>query len=100
MSMLRTINLIQEGNRYVARIRNVSASGALIEGVSDVAAGTTFMIEFGGHYQVQGLCRWSYDDKVGVEFAEPVSVERIRATDKPAPAIARAETAKTERKRA
>ncbi len=31
MSMLRTINLIHDDNRYIARIRNVSASGALIE---------------------------------------------------------------------
>ncbi len=99
-SMLRTINLIHNDNRYTARIRNVSASGALIEGIADVPPGTVFTVEFGGHYQVKGLCRWSHDDKMGVEFDEPVSVERIRATDKPLAVVATHEVPKADRKRA
>jgi diguanylate cyclase (GGDEF)-like protein len=99
MTMLRTVTLVHGDNRYTARVRNVSASGALIEGVHDVPAGTTFTIEFGGQYRVKGLCRWSQEDRMGIEFEAPVSVDRIRAADKPASA-AKSEPQGAERKRA
>jgi len=101
MSMLRTISLIHGETRYTARIRNVSASGALIEGVADVPAGTMFSIDFGRHYRVRGLCRWSHEGKMGVEFEEPVSVERIRASEKPGSVTAKTpQVPRAERKRA
>jgi len=98
MAMLRTVTLVHGENNYTGRIRNVSASGALIEGVSDVPAGTRFSVEFNRRYRVAGLCRWSHEDKMGIEFEEPVSVERIHAADRPAP-VAKTEP-KAEQRRA
>ncbi len=60
-------------------------------------AGTVFTVEFGRNFRVNGLCRWSHEDKMGIEFTEPVSVERIRAADRPPPAIAKADPEKEEK---
>jgi hypothetical protein len=83
-TMLRTVTLCHEGHRYAARIRNISASGAMIEGLVDVPPGTAFSIEFGPGYAVGCICRWSARERMGIEFAEPVSVEQLRAVEKPA----------------
>ena len=99
MTMLRTVTLVHGENRYTGRIRNISRSGALIEGVHDVPAGTAFSIEFGTHYRVQGLCRWCREGRMGVEFDAPVSVDRVRAADKPTSSI-RNVTHQPERQRA
>ena len=100
MTMLRTVSLIHGEDSYTGRIRNVSSSGALIEGLSDVPPGTAFTIEFGGHYRANGHCRWSQGDRMGIEFDKPVSIERIRAADKPAPSARRSEPPSAEPKRA
>ena len=97
MAMLRSVSLSHGDSRYTARIRNVSASGALIEGVRDVPAGTVFTVEFGRGFRVSGLCRWSHEDKMGIAFSEPVSVERLRAADRPAPSIRKTEIDKEEK---
>ncbi|MBO9580691.1 MAG: EAL domain-containing protein [Sphingobium sp.] len=100
MTMLRTVTLTRGKDRYTGRIRNVSPNGALIEGLRDVPVGTTFNIEFGGRYSVNGHCRWSKEDRMGVEFDTPVSIDRIRAADKPAPVIKRDQSRPADRKRA
>jgi diguanylate cyclase (GGDEF)-like protein len=77
-TMLRTIALIHGGNRYTARIRNISASGAMVEGLLDVPAGTVFTVEFDPNHIVNASCRWSRGDRMGLEFESLVSVERVR----------------------
>jgi diguanylate cyclase (GGDEF)-like protein len=100
MTMLRTVTLVHGERRYTGRIRNVSSSGALIEGVHDVPAGTVFSIEFGGHYRVKGHCRWCREDRMGIEFDAAVSIDRIRAAEKPAQSVKRSAPRQTESKRA
>ncbi|CAN5373015.1 EAL domain-containing protein [soil metagenome] len=78
-TMLRSIKLIHGAHSYEARIRNISTGGALIEGLADVPVGTTFQLSFGANYMVEALCRWSSDDRMGVEFAAPVQFDRIRS---------------------
>ncbi|MBO9670008.1 MAG: EAL domain-containing protein [Sphingobium sp.] len=100
MTMLRTVTLTHGENSYTGRIRNVSPNGALIEGLRDVPVGTAFSIEFGGRYSVKGHCRWSREDRMGVEFEASVSIDRIRAADKPASAVKRSQPQQAEPKRA
>jgi diguanylate cyclase (GGDEF)-like protein len=83
MTMLRTIVLAHAGNRYTARIRNISASGAMVEGLLDVPAGTEFAVEFDPQHVVKGLCRWSRGDRMGIEFETAISVERVRNPERP-----------------
>jgi diguanylate cyclase (GGDEF)-like protein len=82
MTMLRTISLSHGGHRYTTRIRNISASGAMIEGLTDVPPGTVFAVEFDQNHVVQGTCRWSKGDRMGIEFESLISVERVRNPEK------------------
>ncbi len=79
MAMLRSVMLLHGKNRYACRIRNISPGGAMIEGILEVPAGTEFVIELAKDYLVKGVCRWSQDDRMGVEFAERIVLERLRA---------------------
>jgi diguanylate cyclase (GGDEF)-like protein/PAS domain S-box-containing protein len=79
MAMLRSVTLGHDGHAYPARIRNISRQGAMVEGLLDVPVGTVFEIDFGKNYVVSGTCRWSHEDRMGIEFAQAVEIERLRA---------------------
>ena len=71
-AMFRTIGVVHGGHRYQARIRNVSAGGALIEGLWHVPNGTRFQLELADGVLVNAESRWSSEDRMGVEFDGPV----------------------------
>ncbi|MBO9574444.1 MAG: EAL domain-containing protein [Sphingobium sp.] len=87
MTMLRTVMLHHGSNRYTARMRNISTGGAMIEGLLDVPAGTIFEIEFSAGHRIGGMCRWSHQDRMGVEFETAADVERIRWGEKPTESV-------------
>ena len=47
IAMFRSIGVIHEDHYYPVTLRNISLSGALIEGILEVPVGTQFMIDFG-----------------------------------------------------
>ncbi|MBH1992046.1 MAG: EAL domain-containing protein [Sphingomonadaceae bacterium] len=77
-TMLRTISVHHDGHIYTGRIRNISATGALIEGLWNVPLGTLFAIEFSDSQLVNATARWSKDDRMGVEFAGAIDVATLR----------------------
>ena len=79
MAMLRSVMLRHGGNDYPARIRNISRMGAMVDGVSDVPVGTVFEVELARDYVMRGTCRWSQGDRMGLEFAQAIEVDRVRA---------------------
>lgn len=76
---LRTVSLTHQGHTYPGRARNISRHGAMIEGLLEVPVGTVFDIEITKGLTVRGTCRWSREDRMGVEFAEPIEIEQLRA---------------------
>ena len=68
--MLRKIVLEHDGQRYEGTIRNISTTGAMIEGLWNVPAGTLFRVVLTRDYAITATARWSKDDRMGVEFAE------------------------------
>jgi len=74
-SMLRKVVLENAGHKYNGTIRNISLTGALIEGLWNVPAGTEFRIQLADGHVVSGICRWSNDDRMGVEFAAPLKAD-------------------------
>jgi diguanylate cyclase (GGDEF)-like protein/PAS domain S-box-containing protein len=68
-SMLRKIVLEHNNQHYHGTIRNISSSGALIEGLWNVPPGTIFRIAVTEKLIVTGTTRWSKDDRMGIEFA-------------------------------
>ena len=74
-SMLRKVVLDHGGHRYNAMIRNISQTGALIEGLWNVPPGTIFRVLLADNHAVTATCRWSSDDRMGVEFSLPLRLD-------------------------
>lgn len=70
LSMYRKIGAIHENHYYNIVLRNLSVSGALIEGIEDVPLGTKFVLDFGdGQLAVSTVVR-SMGPQQGLEFEE------------------------------
>ncbi|MCB2047720.1 MAG: EAL domain-containing protein [Novosphingobium sp.] len=67
-TMLRKVMLEHGTHRYEGTIRNISVSGAMIEGLWDVPKDTVFTLHFSRDYTVKVTTRWSKEDRMGVEF--------------------------------
>jgi diguanylate cyclase (GGDEF)-like protein len=93
-TMLRTVELVNGGYRYTARIRNISGSGAMIEGLYDVPVGTRFEVRLARDYVVAAVSRWSSGERIGIEFTDPVDLRRLGA------AVVEPPTFEAERRRA
>ena len=74
-SLLRRVVLEHGGHRYDANVRNISQSGALIEGVRDVPAGTVFNIHLADGQTVNATVRWCDEERMGVEFSQPLELD-------------------------
>ncbi len=70
LSMYRKVDAIHENHRYSVVMRNLSVSGALIEGLLDVPKGTKFVIDFGEGQLAVATVRRSRNHQQGVEFEE------------------------------
>ena len=71
-TMLRKVVLDHMGNLYQGTIRNISTTGAMIEGLWNVPVGTVFKVQISQGYLVTCTTRWSDEDRIGVEFANPL----------------------------
>ena len=68
IKMYRKIGVIHEDHYYTVMLRNLSASGALIEGLLDVPVGTQFVLDFGDGQLAVATVRRSRGSTQGVEF--------------------------------
>ncbi len=71
-SMFRRIGVIHENHRYDAVMRNLSQTGAMIEGLLDVAIGTDLVLDLGEGQLAVCTVRRSQDASQGVEFETPL----------------------------
>ena len=70
ISLYRKVRAIHENYCYSVMIRNISVTGALMEGLSDVPVGTKFVIDFGDGQLVLAVVRRSQKMQQGIEFEE------------------------------
>jgi hypothetical protein len=87
-TMLRKVVLDHQGQLYNGTIRNISATGALVEGLWNVPVGTIFKIQVSDAQEVTATTRWCAEDRIGVEFAAPLKRDasgRIAAVQAKAP---------------
>ncbi|WP_343521093.1 EAL domain-containing protein [Sphingomonas sp.] len=70
VATFRRIGAVHGDHYYPVILRNLSATGALIEGLVDVPVGTRFVIDFGDRQWVIGTVRRSEGTHQGVEFDE------------------------------
>ena len=69
-TVFRKIGLIHEDHYYDVTLRNLSRTGAMIQGLEDVPAGTMFVLDFGQGQLAVCTVRRSMDDTQGVEFEQ------------------------------
>ncbi len=87
-AMLRRVVLDHGGHRYNGTVRNMSLTGALIEGLWNVPQDTIFRIQLSDGHSVTATCRWAGEDRMGVEFSQPLRLDddgRIAAVAVKAP---------------
>ena len=72
-TMLRKVMLDHHGQIYNGTIRNISTTGALVEGLWNVPVGTIFQIQISEHHAVTATTRWCTQDRLGLEFAAPLA---------------------------
>ena len=72
MAMFRNIGAVHEDHYYPCMLRNLSTTGALIEGIMDVPTGTRFVLDFGEGQLVVGTVRRSKAAHQGIEFDTPL----------------------------
>jgi diguanylate cyclase (GGDEF)-like protein/PAS domain S-box-containing protein len=74
-TMLRKFVLEHDGQLYSGTVRNISATGALIEGLWNVPVGATFRIHISDAQVTIGTTRWCDDGRIGIEFESPLARE-------------------------
>lgn len=71
-NLLRRVVVVHNGNRLNATLRNISESGAMIEGLWNMPAGSAVRVEFSADKSVTAQVRWSRENRVGIEFHQPL----------------------------
>ncbi|WP_088309610.1 EAL domain-containing protein [Novosphingobium sp. B 225] len=74
-TMLRKITLEHGAQQYQGTIRNISTTGAMVEGLWNVPPGTIFRIMLAEGGVVTATARWCQEDRMGVEFAAPLLLD-------------------------
>ncbi len=74
-TMLRKVVLEAGGHRYNGTIRNISPTGALVEGLWNVPPGTQFDLHLSRGYVMKAVTRWSNQDRMGVEFSHALEAD-------------------------
>jgi diguanylate cyclase (GGDEF)-like protein/PAS domain S-box-containing protein len=71
-TVFRRVGVIHEDHRYEVVMRNLSKTGAAIEGLLDVPLGTDLVIDLGGGQLVVAKVRRSKGHTQGLEFEDPL----------------------------
>lgn len=71
-TVLRKVLLENAGEFYEGSIRNISARGAMIEGLWNVPERTVFQVALSEFHTIIGTCRWSEGGRMGTEFSAPL----------------------------
>jgi diguanylate cyclase (GGDEF)-like protein len=71
-TLFRRVGVIHEDHRYEAVLRNLSRTGAMIEGLLDVPLGTDLVIDLGEGQLAVARVRRSKESTQGVEFETPL----------------------------
>ncbi len=88
-TMLRKVILDHGGQHYHGTIRNISSTGAMVEGLWNVPPGTIFRIALAEGGIVTATARWCQEDRMGVEFSAALELDesgRIALISQAAPA--------------
>src|SRR3546814_4167329 len=72
-TILRKVGLIYLDHRYEATMRDLSQTGARVQGILNVPVGPKFVVDFGGGQKLGAVVRRSGEDWQGIEFEEELT---------------------------
>lgn len=72
-SVFRRVTVIHEDHRYEAVMRDLSRTGARIDGLLGVPIGTSLVVDLGGGQLVVSMVVRSEEAVIGVEFEQPLT---------------------------
>jgi diguanylate cyclase (GGDEF)-like protein/PAS domain S-box-containing protein len=78
--MLRSANLEAGGLQRQVLIRNMSSTGALIDGIGDAEVTPEVLIELLDGQMFRAFLRWMRNGKAGLQFAEPFDMGRLKTS--------------------
>ncbi|QLC23028.1 EAL domain-containing protein [Parasphingopyxis sp. CP4] len=88
--LLRSVSVEVDGRVSKGLIRNISATGAMVEGLRDVEVGATVRIEVIEGQMFHSTVRWSDTKRAGIEFARNFDLEKLNSfTARPRPNVRR-----------
>ena len=64
-----------------ARILNISKTGFMAESEGHFEVGARVWLMLPGRERANAVVKWTAGDKLGAEFAEPISLDGLRETD-------------------
>jgi hypothetical protein len=73
----------EDGVQHLARIKNISAGGLMVEGTAGIEAGTNIYIEMGDNRRIPGTIVWTRGNAMGVKFDQKVDLRELLANRKP-----------------
>ncbi|MEL7447337.1 MAG: EAL domain-containing protein, partial [Pseudomonadota bacterium] len=71
-TVFRKIQVIHDDHSYEVTLRNLSRTGALIQGLADVPKGTQFVVDLGGGQLAVATVIRTNGDTQGLEFEQPL----------------------------
>jgi diguanylate cyclase (GGDEF)-like protein len=78
-AMLRNA-IVQNGStRTMIRIRNITAKGVMVDGISNIVPGNEVMVEIFAGEPVPARVQWARDGKAGLQFAQDFEIDRLIA---------------------
>ena len=63
---------------FEATVLNISETGFMAEAEGDFEVGTRIWLILPGRERANAVVKWIAGDKLGAEFAEPISLENLR----------------------
>ena len=61
-----------------ARVLNISESGFMAESTARFEVGSRVWLMLPGRDRANALVKWTAGDKLGAEFAEPISIDELK----------------------
>ena len=76
-SVLRKVVVERDGKRFCGTIRNISATGAMVEGLPRLDPGTPLVLAIAPSLRIRATARWSCPGRIGIEFDTPLKPEVV-----------------------
>jgi hypothetical protein len=75
---------LELASEYVpVRIRNLSAEGAMVDGVAGVLVGEPVSLQIAGTDWIEATVAWSMESRCGLAFSAPIDPDVVRLAREP-----------------